>query len=121
MNETDIMREIMHQAPKKLGRKARLFRNNVGLFTTYGGGVIRTGLGKGSSDIIGWTSVIVEPDMLGKRVAVFTACEVKRPGKKLTDSQKNFLFRVQEVGGIGILAEDPDDLTKALEDFYLRF
>lgn len=50
----------------------RLFRNNVGLFKTIDGRIIKTGLHNGSSDLIGWTQVKITPDMVGKTVAILT-------------------------------------------------
>lgn len=41
-----------------------------------------------SSDLIGWRSVVVTPEMVGRKVAVFTAIECKAPGWKLTPGDK---------------------------------
>lgn len=92
--------------------KGRLFRNNVG--TGYQGKVatlngkrciieprfITFGLCVGSSDLIGWTEVEITPDMVGKKVAVFTAVEVKIGKRKTTDLQNNFINTVLFAGGI---------------------
>ena len=72
-----------------------MFRNNVGMAKYHDGTALRTvayGLCKGSSDLIGWTIV--------GDYAVFTAVEVKRPGKKPTEEQANFINRVIAAGGI---------------------
>ena len=39
---------------------------------------IKYGLCNGSSDLIGWTPITITPDMIGKKIAVFTAIEVKK-------------------------------------------
>lgn len=39
-------------------------------------------------DLLGWTSIVVTPEMIGKRVAVFTMVEVKDPDWKLEDNDK---------------------------------
>ena len=60
--------------------------------------VLRSGLAVGASDIIGWTSRTVTPEWVGRRVAVFTAVEVKsRTG--LTEQQADFLSAVHYAGG----------------------
>ena len=92
-----------------------LFCNNVGMYKDQRGNVIRYGLCKGSSDLIGWTPVTVTPDMVGKKIAVFTAIEVKlnKNGKyKATDLQKAFISAVKSAGGFAGVA----DCNKDLED-----
>lgn len=91
-----------------------LFRNNTGM--GWAGEVIRsynngnkelkncrplhTGLCTGSSDLIGWTTKVITPDMVGQKVAVFTAVEVKLPNGKEREAQLNFVQQVQAAGGI---------------------
>lgn len=75
----------------------------------------RAGLVKGSSDLIGWDSVVVTQDMVGKRVAIFSAVEVKGPRGKLTEDQANFLRVVKEAGGISGVARSTDEATKLFE------
>ena len=91
-----------------------LFRNNTGmgwageLIRKYNNGSVElknarplhAGLCVGSSDIIGFRSVVITPDMVGERVAVFTALEVKTPTGRPTNEQLNFLLAVQSAGGI---------------------
>lgn len=76
---------------------------------------IRAGLCEGSSDLIGWKSVTVTPDMIGKRLAVFTAVEVKTPTGRPTKEQLNFIQRIREAGGIAGIArseEEAEFITK---------
>jgi hypothetical protein len=77
------------------------FRNNVGSAKTFDGRFIRFGLCPGSHDLIGWTEKIITPDMVGKKVAIFTSVETKRPfvGRKSVE-QINFHNRVTMAGGI---------------------
>lgn len=114
---------------------ARLFRNHVGL--AYQGKAIRVtracsvrvepgdvviekarlvkaGLCVGSSDAIGWTSRVVTPDMVGKRIAVFTAAEAKSEQGRLTPEQDNFLKQVEHAGGIALECRDVDSSVDAL-------
>jgi hypothetical protein len=97
--------------------KGRLFRNNVG--TAYQGKkgtingqiviseprLIEFGLCVGSSDLIGFTEVEITAEMVGQKIAVFTAVEVKKKGKKPTKEQRNFLNMVIAKGGIGKIEE----------------
>lgn len=90
----------------------RLFRANAGL--AWVGKVIEKtnefikiknprvfhGLPKGFSDLFGLESIVVTKDMVGKRIAVFKAIEVKTGDIKVTDKQKAFGNMVKKLGGI---------------------
>ena len=102
--ETNILKRVMLRLSA-----CRLFRNNVGLFTTDTGDKIRTGLCKGSSDLIGWTSIKVTPEMVGKMVCIFTAAEIKSKTGRASASQNNFMYHVNDSGGIAFLARSPDE------------
>lgn len=81
--------------------KKTMFRNNNGVGLTLDGrDKIKFGLGKGTSDYVGWTRLEITPDMVGKIVAVFTAVEIKSSDGKLTESQKDFIDLVNKSGGI---------------------
>jgi len=121
MTETAIMQKIQRLAQKLLPKGSRLMRNNVGLFLTQYGKPIKTGLRKGSSDLIGFTPIQVTKGMIGKKLAVFTAVEVKVPGKKPTKEQANFLNQVKRAGGIGFVATSPDDLHIQFKKFMNLF
>ena len=77
-----------------------LFRNNVGLAKLADGRRIRYGLCPGSSDLIGWKTITVTPEMIGQKIAVFTAIEVKSKCGRISEKQQNFIDRVKEAGGI---------------------
>ena len=70
--------------------EVRLFRNNTGALLDQSGRLIKFGLCKGSSDLIGFRSITITPDMVGTKVAVFSAIEVKDKGKTTVD-QRNFI------------------------------
>lgn len=111
----------------------RLFRNNVGqawqgrVGTAYksttpkgieevvelvGARRVQYGLAKGSSDLIGWQTVRVTPDMVGMRLAVFAAVEVKSKSyKTLSKEQRTWLAAVKKAGGIAHLVRELDDGT----------
>jgi hypothetical protein len=71
------------------------------------------GLCNGSSDLIGWHTVEITPDMVGQRIAVFVALEVKDKGR-LTPEQATFLRVVSEAGGIAAEVRSVDDAEAAL-------
>lgn len=107
MNETDIMKRVQKRA-SELG--FRLFRNNVGRIRTKEGAWIQYGLCVGSSDIIGWKTRIITPEMIGQPIAVFTAIEVKSATGSLTDQQRAFLATVKDAGGIAFEIRSESDL-----------
>lgn len=112
VKEKPILDAIMLSAPK-LG--SRLFRNNVGVLQDENGQHVRYGLCTGSSDLIGWKEVTVTPEMVGKKVAVFLAVEVKTGNLKPTKEQTNFIEAVTKAGGIAFVARDSETVTKLLE------
>ena len=125
--ETNLQNSIRKELTKKMP-SVRLFRNNVGL--GYMGTVAREeppiivlrnyryvkyGLHVGSSDLIGWKSIEITPDMIGKRVAVFASVEVKTETGKPTDEQKNWIDQVRKAGGIAGVVRSVDDAVRLLE------
>jgi hypothetical protein len=93
---------------------ARLFRNQVGLYKLDDGRRISSGLGPGSSDLIGYTMVQVSPDMVGRRVAIFTAVEVKHGNGKLRPNQENFIQVINRAGGVAFVARTTEEAISNL-------
>jgi len=81
---------------------------------------LHAGLCKGSSDLIGWTSITIGAEHIGRQFAVFTACEVKTPRGVVTGEQENFLAVVDSAGGIAILARRPDDVERGVKEWIHR-
>ena len=88
-SEKNILIRTMLQVSKKMPN-VTLFRQDVG--SAWNGDVtkpspgvvlikkarfVRYGLTKGSCDLIGWKTVEITPDMVGKKVAVFVGIEMK--------------------------------------------
>jgi hypothetical protein len=108
----------------KHSKQGILFRNNTG--TAYQGrrgllnGMIMLsdprpiafGLCVGSSDLIGWTEIFVTPDMVGQKIAIFTAVEVKNEKGRATNEQIKFLQAVRNAGGIARLTRYIDNEFK---------
>jgi hypothetical protein len=122
--EQSLMRHIMLALGKF--RHVRLFRNNTG--TGWVGETVKrytqngstylvlknprplvTGLCVGSSDLIGWTSVKISPEMIGQTLAVFTALEVKTKTGRATAQQTAFIETVKRFGGIAGIPRNTQD------------
>jgi hypothetical protein len=116
--ETNLQRRIM----VRLSRQGvTIFRNNTGVAIFPDGSRVAYGLCPGSSDLIGWKPVTVTPDMVGKRLAVFVAVEVKPPGpirgdKKRLEAQRNFLNAVKTAGGISGIAQSENDAENIMQN-----
>lgn len=111
--ETDIQQRIR----LALGTRSdlRLFRNQVGqLPDPRTGRPVQFGLARGSADLIGWRSVVITPEMVGQRVAVFTSLEVKTPTGRLTPAQQAWLGTVHNAGGIAGVARSVRDANEIL-------
>lgn len=121
MKESEILK-LIHLTLSKL--KVTIFRSNTGL--GWVGKVVHqdasqiiladprplhAGLTNGSSDLIGWQSVTVTAEMVGKKIAIFTAVEVKGPTGRLTNDQKNFIHQVREAGGVAFMARSDQEAT----------
>jgi hypothetical protein len=106
----------------------RVFRNNVG--TAFQGEaisskdrvlilkdfrMIRFGLCPGSADLIGWRSIVITPEMVGHRVAVFASIENKTPFGRARDEQHNWCDQVQAAGGIAGFARSVEQATNIIE------
>lgn len=109
MKETTILQQC-RIAAHKYG--LQLFRNNCGSLEDKKGRWVQFGLAKGSGDLIGYKSVVITPEMVGKKLAIFTSVEVKVPGKKLTPAQENWMREVRRAGGIADVVHSPDELIK---------
>lgn len=113
MKESAIQQNIMLGISKP---GVRIWRNNCGALKDQDGRLIRFGVANpGGSDLIGWRSVTVTPDMVGQKIAVFLAIEVKGERGKATDPQKNFIARVKADGGLAGVARSIDDALGIIE------
>lgn len=63
----------------------------------------------GACDLPGWTEVVITPEMVGCKVAVFTSIETKRTkGGETSDDQSKWMAAVQRAGGIAGVANSPE-------------
>jgi len=110
VTESQIQAEIL----RELGSRpdVRLFRNSCGkgwsgqhisgagnVVTIGNARFIRYGLTPGSADLIGWQAVTVTPEMVGRKLAVFTSIEVKAAHGRLTPHQDNWRRVLSAAGG----------------------
>lgn len=70
---------------------------------------LHAGLCIGSSDLVGYRSEIVTSQMVGSRVAVFAAVEVKSSTGRPTAQQTRFLDHIRNAGGRSGIARSIDD------------
>jgi hypothetical protein len=117
MTETDSMRRTMIAA---CSHAMRLLRNQVGRYRILrdDGSTqwLTTGLVPGSGDLIGWRTIVVTPEMVGRRLAVFTSVEMKKPksGKHEPD-QISWAEAVNNAGGIAVFAtSEHEAISKVL-------
>ncbi len=115
MKEVDLQRLLA----AKYSEFGRLWVNDNGLgYHKVGNQYIgfMHGLGKGTSDLIGFTDTIITDSMVGSTLPVFTAFEVKTKTGRASEEQKNFIKMVKDHNGIcGIVKswEDVEEIKKA--------
>jgi hypothetical protein len=122
--ESNILKEILLACSQG---GARIFRNNtavawVGTKLKSAPGTVmlkdarplHAGLCQGSSDLIGWKTVTISTDMIGKKIAVFTAIEVKSKTGRVTPEQLNFIQQVRNSGGISGIARDAEQAQQII-------
>lgn len=128
-SEAEVTDEVIIESSK---HGMRLFRNNSGSFIDSRGVPVRFGLGNISkrfnklmktSDYIGWTPVVITPEMVGKTVAVFTALEIKEADWKYSGderevAQKKFIDLVNNSGGIASFIKSVDQVKQMVFNYF---
>ena len=105
-----------------------LFRNNVGRFwsgritsqkngitTLQNARLVVCGFGEGSSDQIGFSSIQITQEMVGKNIAIFTAIEIKSKSVRVTDEQLKFLKFIESKGGIALVYRDGQNIVELIK------
>lgn len=127
-SESEVQQEIMMAAPY---HSCILMRNNSGAFEDKDGRLVRYGLGHHSpkqdylsSDLIGITTIVITPEMVGKKIGVLTAIEVKKENwrkNKTLDSRErkqfNFINWVRSVGGIAGFCTSVEDFKNIMKNY----
>ena len=123
MKELNIQKTIQLHAPSNV----RLLRNNTGRawqgipFSHDGRQCLKElrpinfGLVVGSSDLIGWTTIEVTQEMVGRKLAIFTAVEVKTEKGRPTKAQLNFIEQVNNAGGIAGVCKSVQDMKDLIK------
>jgi VRR-NUC domain-containing protein len=115
-SEASLVRRLL-LASSKLG--ARLFRNQVGRYRLARPGcmecqrygrMLSSGLAVGSPDLVGWHSVTIGHEHVGRTLAVFVGVEAKREDGKLSEEQRAFLAALARAGAIAGVARSVTDL-----------
>lgn len=63
----------------------------------------------GASDLHGWTTIEITPDMVGRKVAVYTSLESKSDTGRPTAKQRDWIDGVRRAGGIAGVVRSPAD------------
>lgn len=126
MDESEIQQRIQIAAPSF---RCQLLRNNSGAFKDANGRWVRYGLGNiskihgdriKSSDLVGWRTIQITPEMVGQTLAVVVAVEIKKPGwiRNLKDKRENaqeaFIDWIRAAGGFGGFAQSVEDFKRIL-------
>ena len=112
-SEANIQNEIL-MALSKAG--CLVWRQDTGAYKNpKSGRLVKYGLCKGSSDVIGAIPVEITQDMVGKKFAIFGAWEVKTATGRIRPEQLTFIAAVQKAGGrAGVARSVQDALDIAL-------
>lgn len=116
-------RQIVIEIRKAMGKRGIVLLNNpIGMArypdrygnmqqVFYGVG------GKGGSDLIGWMAL----EILGARLGVIIAMEVKRPGQNPRPEQEKFLNAVRLAGGIAGVVRSVRDAEVLIDEHVCRY
>lgn len=109
--EADVNRAIAAWAKKT--PRLKLWRNSRGTAELPNGGRFTFGVGPaGAADWLGYRTVVITDEMVGRHVPVFLAIEAKRPGEDPTEDQYKFLTEIQFDGGLSGCARSADDCER---------
>jgi hypothetical protein len=94
------------------GRKVKTLPNGNAIIA--GAQWIKFGLQVGSADTLGWKSITITPEMVGKKVAVFSSIEYKTDTGKPSPDQIGWHNAVWNAGGYSGFARCDDDVRDIL-------
>jgi hypothetical protein len=112
MKETPILKRIMLGCSNG---PVRLWRNNCGSLQDKTGRWVKFGIANpGGSDLIGFRTITVGPEHLGKRLAIFAAVECKSTSGRIRPKQQVFIDNVKKCGGLAGVARSVEEAKKVL-------
>jgi hypothetical protein len=104
--EKNLINEYLLNLPENM----RMFRTNSGM--AWAGKAVKKGdaiiiknarpfhgMPEGWPDLTGWETVVITPDMVGQKIAVFSVVEVKTGSTKLSKKQNQFKELILKMGG----------------------
>ena len=105
--EKNLINEYLSNLPENM----RMFRTNSGMgwagkavkkgdITLIKNARVFWGMPEGWPDLTGWTEIEITPEMIGQKIAVFTAVEAKTGSLKLSEKQNRFKEIIEKMGGI---------------------
>ena len=112
MNEHEIQQRIRLACGHG---PVRLWRNNSGALVDQQGRLVRFGLCKGSSDLIGLRTLEITPDLVGQRLAQFVALEIKTARGVASPEQRAFLALVEQLGGLAAICRSVEAAEQVLK------
>ena len=128
--ETNLQNKIRVGIQDQIGSNIRTYRNNTGeawqgkSYRTKLGHVVienpqrvKYGLKKGSSDLIGIYQIEITPEMVGKKIGIFTAIEIKTEKGVVSKEQKDFINTITKLGGIAGTARSVEDAVGLINDY----
>lgn len=119
VREQSVLKRILLKLSKG---DTRLWRNNVGAAKMADGSWVRYGVGgNGAADLLGFKSVVITPEMVGQKVAVFLSIEVKSKTGRPRADQLLWRDLVRRFGGIAGVARTPEEaekIAKGLDNYY---
>ena len=108
--------EIQQRIRLACGRgPVRLWRNNSGALIDQQGRLVRFGLCKGSSDLIGLRTLEITPGLVGQRLAQFVALEIKTARGVASPEQRAFLALVEQLGGLAAICRSVEAAEQVLK------
>jgi hypothetical protein len=115
MNENEVTARCRIVAGRM---KTVLLRNNIGAYRDQRGQFVQYGVGgKGAGDFLGWKTVVITPDMVGKTIAQFVSVEFKRSkGGRVTEKQEAWVGAVNNAGGRAGIVASEDEIAALLKD-----
>ena len=92
-----------------------LWRNNTGVFADGRGGMVRTGLGVGSADLVGILRGAAQMHIAARFVGRFFALEVKQARGRASEEQQRWLALVRSFGGFASVVRSVQEAKAALD------
>lgn len=112
MTESEIQQEIRVALNKA---DTRAWRNNIAKFQVKGRWINYGIPSVGGSDLLGFVAKTITPDMVGSRVAIFLAIEVKSKTGKVKPEQQRFIDFVKSKGGIAGVCRSKEEAEELIK------